>query len=337
MVKLHRLLIVLALLSIGSSGLHAQTKVLFDTDFGGDADDLGALVMLHHFMEHGECELLGIMCWSTEKYAVPAIDAINRYYGHPGIPIGHRREGSHRAEWNYTKPLADKFTHALDQEQARDATGLYREILARSEDTSIVLVTVGPLKNLENLLRSEPDQFAALPGKILLEKKVKEVVIMGGKFPEGTDEWNFNGNMPGVTSYVLSHLQVPVVFSGFEVGAAIKTGKVFNQLDANHPLYVGFKHFSANAPWMNSHYQGEILDNSSFDQTAVLYAVRKGVGTWWELSESGFCIADDHGGNRWESTPEGYHNYLKLKADPEELAGVIESIMLNRPATFSKK
>jgi hypothetical protein len=337
MVKFSRLLISLALLPLGLTGLAGQTKIVFDTDFGGDADDLGALVMLHQFMKHGECELLGVMCWSTEKYAVPAIDAINRYYGHPGIPIGLRKEGSHLAEWNYTKPLADNFTYVLDQEHARDATVLYRELLSRSEDTSIVLVTVGPLKNLVNLLRSEPDQYTPLPGKILLEKKVKEVVIMGGKFPEGDDEWNFNGNMPGVTKYVLAHLQVPVVFSGFEVGMEIKTGRVFNQLDPIHPLHVGFKHFSANAPWMKEQYRGEILDNSSFDQTAVLYAVRKGVGTYWELSERGFCLADDQGGNRWVPDPQGSHTYLKLKMDAEEVAGVIESIMLNRPSSYSKK
>ena len=32
-----------------SSILHAQTKIIFDTDFGGDADDLGAIAMLHEF------------------------------------------------------------------------------------------------------------------------------------------------------------------------------------------------------------------------------------------------------------------------------------------------
>ena len=29
--------------------LTAQAKIIFDTDFGGDADDLGALAMLNHF------------------------------------------------------------------------------------------------------------------------------------------------------------------------------------------------------------------------------------------------------------------------------------------------
>ena len=35
-----------------------RPQIIFDTDFGGDADDLGALAMLHNFMSRGECNLL---------------------------------------------------------------------------------------------------------------------------------------------------------------------------------------------------------------------------------------------------------------------------------------
>ena len=74
--------------SLLSISLYSQTRIILDTDFGGDADDLGALAMLNNFIDRGECNLLGIMCWSTEKYAVSAIDAVNRFYNHPNIPIG---------------------------------------------------------------------------------------------------------------------------------------------------------------------------------------------------------------------------------------------------------
>lgn len=309
--------------------LKGQEKIIFDTDFGGDADDLGALVMLHHFMDRKECELLAVISWSTEKYAVPAIDAINRYYGHPAIPIGVRKDAGHISGWSYSEPLAQQFPYQVDQETAHEATALYRELLADSPDQSIVLVTVGPLKNIENLLRSGPDKFSPLSGAELIKKKVREAVIMGGQFPTGTNEWNFNGDMPGVTRFVLENLPVSVTFSGYEVGVQIKTGQIFNQMNQEHPLYVGFKYFSQNAPWMKEHFKGRILDNASYDQTAVLYAVRKGIGTYWTRSERGICLADDHGGNRWKETNEGTHTYLKLAMDPEALAQVIESMMLN--------
>jgi len=35
--------------------------------------------MLHNFKDKGEHDLLAIMCWSTEKYAVSTINAVNRF------------------------------------------------------------------------------------------------------------------------------------------------------------------------------------------------------------------------------------------------------------------
>lgn len=307
-----------------------QTKILFDTDFGGDADDLGALVMLHHFVDHRECELLGILVWSTEKHVVPAIDAVNRFYKHPHIPIGVRKGNLHTDPNNYSRPIADRFPYKQTAESVPDATELYRKILAENEDHSLTIVTVGPLKNIENLINSPADSYSSLNGAELIQKKVKEFVIMGGNFPEGADEWNFNGNMPGVTRFVLENLTVPLTFTGFELGVQIKTGKVFNSIEQNTPLYVGFMHFSEHAPWIRSNFQGEILDNSTFDQTAVLYAVRQGIGTYWKRVGGGFCQADDHGGNTWIEKVPSTHSYLELTMEPEKIANFIESVMLNQ-------
>ena len=309
-------------------GSLAQTKIIFDTDFGGDADDLGALVMLHHFIDRGECDLLGIMCWSAEQYAVSAIDAVNRFYGHPDIPVGARRDGVFFTDWNYSKPISDRFPHKLDHDNVPDALALYREILAGSPDSSVVIVTVGPLKNIENLLRSGRDSISGLTGRELIKRKVKEFVIMGGQYPEGDNEWNFDGGMPGVTQYVISELVTPVTFEGYERGEAIKTGEVFNDIDHNTPLYVGFMHFSKHAPWVKDRFRGKILDNSTFDQAAVLYAVRGGVGTYWYRVTDGRCIPDATGGNKWISDTGSNHSYLVLKIDPEKLAKQIEKFML---------
>ena len=326
------LYIFLFALLLSVNPVFSQVKLTFDTDFGGDADDLGALAMLHHFVDAGECDLLAIMCWSTEEYAVPGLDAVNRFYKHPDIPIGVRKGETHFTDWNHSKPIVDAFPSQLTYEKAEEVTQLYRKILAQSEDQSIVIITVGPLKNIMNLLQSKPDTYSDLDGKALIEQKVKEFAIMGGQFPEGKKEWNFDGNMPGVTRYVLDHLTVPITFTGFEVGVAIKSGEVFNDIDPQTPLYVGFKHFSEYAPWIKEGFQGEILDNSTFDQTAVLYAVRDGVGTYWDRVEGGYCLADSTGGNQWVAKANSKHTYLKLKMEPEALAQEIESYMLG---TFS--
>ena len=159
--------------------IFAQEKIFFDTDFGGDADDLGALVMLHNFMDRGECELLGIMSWSTEEHVIPAMDAVNRYYGHPAIPMGVRKDTPHSDSiTNYSRPIAEKFSHVQSYASVPDATKLYRQILAENEDQSVVIVTVGPLKNIQNLLESGADAYSPLNGTELVEKKVKEFVIL---------------------------------------------------------------------------------------------------------------------------------------------------------------
>lgn len=317
------------LLSASISGISfSQEKIIFDTDFGGDADDLGALVMLHYYIDSNECDLLAVMCWSTEKYAIPAIDAVNRYYKHPDIPLAIRSWDVDYRKWNYNEIIANNFPHKLKHNDVRITTDLYREILSQQEDKSVTIVTVGPLKNIEELLKSQKDQHSDLSGYELLHKKVKRFVIMGGKFPSGEDEWNFDGGMPGVTRYVLENLKVPVIFSGFELGVQIKTGAVLNDLEKNTPLYMGFKHFSANAPWMKEYYKGKILDNSSYDQTAVLFAVEGGIGKYWDLEKNGKCVVNAEGDSKWVEEKNSNHSYLVLKEDPEKMAEIIEDRML---------
>jgi len=169
--------------------------------------------------------------------------------------------------------------------------------------------------NIQKLIQSEADSLSNLAGKELIDKKVKEFVIMGGQFPKGEGEWNFDGEMPGVTQFVIRNITtVPITFSGFEVGAAIKTGEVFNAINKNIPLYIGSMHFSHNAPWIKANFKGKILDNSTFDQTAVLYAVRNGVGSYWDKVEGGYCVPErELGGNKWVKGVKTNQSYLFSK------------------------
>lgn len=308
----------------------SQPKIIFDTDIGGDADDLGALAMLHNYVKRGDCELLAIMLWTTDEFAVPAVDAINRFYLNPNVPIGARKDGTYRSKENYNQVIADNFEYKLTYSDVPEVVDLYRKILASAADTSITIVTVGPLLNIQRLIQSGADKHSTLSGSEMISKKVKEFVIMGGQFPKGENEWNFNGNMPGVTKFVLENLKVPIVFSGYELGVKIKTGATFNNIDPETPLYKGFLYFSEHAPWMKDQFKGKILNNSTFDQTAVLYAVNGGVDVLWEKVTGGYCEAGDNGGNRWVKRKNSSHSYLKLIETPEFMAALIEAIMLNR-------
>ena len=308
----------------------AQPKIIFDTDIGGDADDLGALAMLHNYVKSGDCELLAIMNWTTDEFAVPSIDAINRYYLHPDIPIGTRKDGTQTLKANYNKVIADNFQYKLTYNDVPDAVELYRKILASNTDKSVTIIAVGPLLNIQRLIQSKPDANSPLSGAKLISKKIKEFVIMGGHFPKGENEWNFNGDMPGVTKFVIENLNVPIIFSGFELGVQIKTGEEFNNIDKNTPLYQGFLYYSEHAPWMKANFEGKILANSTFDQTAILYAIEGGVNEYWRLISGGYCEVDVNGDNRWKKGKKTNQSYLKLKESPEKMAQIIEAVMLNR-------
>ena len=327
-----RVLINIFLILFLGATVSAQNspKIILDTDFGGDVDDLGALAMIHHFVDKNECELLGVVSWTLEQYSVNAIDAVNNYYGHSDVPVGVRQGDSHYCDWCYNKVISDIFPHQKTKESAWEAINLYRKLLAEAEDNSVTIVTIGPLKNLENLLNSDRDEYSNMKGRQLVQQKVKEFVIMGGQFPEGTFEWNFNGDMVGVTKNVIEQIDVPITFIGYEVGEPIKTGLVFNSIDRNSPLFIGWLHFSNHAPWMTNIRTGSIIDNSTFDQTAILYAVRGGIGKFWNRVEGGKCIPDEAGGNKWVKDASSNHSYLKLIMDEEEIAGVIEDLMLGK-------
>jgi len=319
---------IITLLVIGCNEPIPKTKIIFDTDFGGDADDLGALAMLNHFYNKGEIELAAIMCWNLEEYATSAIDAVNTYYGNPDIIIGKRQGEAHLTDWNHSKVIADHLPHNIDFSNAPDATMVYRKLLSESEDHSVTIVAVGPLMNILELIDSNADEYSSLNGKELIHTKVKEFVIMGGNFPTSENEWNFDGNMPGVTKYVLEHIELPITFLGAELGASLKTGEVFNELPEDSPLYLGFYHFSKYAPWMNHQFEGRIYDNATFDQTAVLYAIRNGIGDYWKRVENGICIADSSGGNQWLPKEHSNHSYLVLEKDKAAMELELESFML---------
>ena len=71
-------LLALLVLLLTAGGATAQpVGVLLDTDLGPDADDAGALAVLHALADRGEAEILGVACGTTSPWCAPAADAIN--------------------------------------------------------------------------------------------------------------------------------------------------------------------------------------------------------------------------------------------------------------------
>src|SRR5690606_4023578 len=107
-------------------------------------------------------------------------------------------------------------------EHAPEAVDLYRDILEKQPDHSVVIVTVGYLTNIANLLKL-PAAEGRLSGMELVKKKVKKWVCMGGNFmgyPPKDDlklsNVNFQYDAPA-TYFAINNWPGELVFAGREV------------------------------------------------------------------------------------------------------------------------
>lgn len=303
--------------------INVPVKIIFDSDMGPDYDDVGALTMLHAFADSGKAEILATMASNKYTLVAPCLEVINTYYGRPSIPVGSPKTHGVNIGCNqhWADSLVAKFPHRLDStSKAQDAVLLYRKILANQPDTSVVIVTVGFLTNLNDLLLSKADTISSLNGNDLIIKKVKRLVAMAGKFPEG---WEFNVKEDSTSSkYVFEHWPTRIILSGFEIGEKILTGKKLINSSSKSPAKMAF---SIAIPMTDEDKNGR----KSWDQTAVLTAVK---GASFAFSEvKGQMIVEPSGFNRWMNKDDGLHTYLVFKKSPAELSDLIESYMMHEP------
>ena len=296
-------------------------KIIFDSDMGPDYDDVGALTMLHAFADSGKAEILATMASNRYALVAPSMDVINTYFGRPSIPIGSPKTHGVNigCSQHWTDSLARNFPHKLDSTaHAQDAVLLYRQVLASQPDTSVVIVTVGFLTNLNDLLLSKPDNISQLTGKEMIIKKVKRWVAMAGKFPEG---WEFNVKEDSVSSkYVFENWPTQVILSGFEIGEKIFTGNDLINSNIKSPAKMAFKiamNFS----------KEDRNGRQSWDQTAVLTAVK---GADFAFNQvKGVMVAEPSGHNKWNNQDNGNHSYLVFKKTPDEVTKLIEKYMMH--------
>ncbi|MEI7523263.1 MAG: nucleoside hydrolase [Mariniphaga sp.] len=297
-------------------------KIIFDSDMGPDYDDVGALTMLHAFADSGKAEILGTIASNKYSLVAPCLNVINTYYGRPQIPIGVPKTHGVNigCSQHWSDSLIANYPHSIkSNDQAQDAVSLYRKILASQPDTSVVIVTVGFLTNLNDLLLSGSDTFSPLSGKNLVQKKVKRLVSMAGKFPEG---WEFNVKEDSTSSkYVFENWPTRILLSGFEIGEKIFTGKNLIKSNLKSPAKMAFK-------IAMSFSESDKNGRMSWDQTAVLTAIQGPDENFSEIY--GKMIAEPSGFNRWRNLENGTHSYLVFKKTPEKLSEIIEHYMMHQ-------
>ena len=279
-------------------------QIIFETDMTFDVDDVGALAMLNALADAGEVSILAVMYNEVHVSGASAIAAINSWYGRGDVPIGVFEGQLNRPdESKYLSALAE-FPREPFKPRVLDAQSLYREILAAAADGTVTIASVGFLNNIAELLRREEK---------LVRNKVKELVLMGGLV---NDSFNFvRHNLSEETQFVIENWPTPVVVSDF--GSEVGTGMQLADSPGANPVR------NAYFLWFG----GSFKQRSSWDQVAVLYAVR-GLNNYFELVTEGRGRL--RSGFSW-SLNETDRHYIKPKLPVTEFERLIEQLMITPP------
>ncbi|NSW94188.1 MAG: ADP-ribosylglycohydrolase family protein [Bacteroidales bacterium] len=322
-------LVTAALMIAGCSGNPQKNyvkpvKIIFDTDLGPDYDDVGALAFLHAMADSGKAEILATVSSNRNELVAPSIDVINTYFGRPDLQIGAPKgNGASMGAWqHWADSITRKYPHRINStDEVPDAVEIYRKVLSSQPDKSVTIVTVGFLTNLSNLLKSGPDSTSPLNGSDLVRKKVRRLVSMAGRFPEGKE---FNIHIDSAASkHVFENWPGEIIFTGFEIGWEIRTGlRLIASPVENSPVKDVFR---ISIPLSEEDKYGRM----SWDETAVLIAVY-GTEGFFE-TRRGTIIVHPDGSNSWRDDPDGKHLHVVQKMPVPEIARFIEDRMMHLP------
>jgi len=316
------LLLISVMLGFSNYDSEAQTKrlpVIYDTDMCLDVDDVGALAVLHGLQNEGKVNLLGVMFNEVHPLGASAIDAINTWYNRGNIPIGIYMNYdnafkdpdpsdyfSHERSFDLDNMPHDPFDNIVGC-----AIAVYKHILKKQADNSVVIISVGFLNNLYDLLK-DPEGLA------LVKRKVKLLAVMGGL---NNDGFNFSRHgLVDQTQYVIENWPGTLVTT--DVGGRMITGETLTATTpVNNPVRRAYE-----LEWK----QGPDIGRSSWDQVTVLYAV---YGNQWfnETWEGGGRLRN---GYTWKFK-EGYRGYAAPK-DDSQVKNEIERLMTLPPLSPRK-
>ena len=307
-----------------------RVRLILDTDLGPDYDDVGAMALMHALADSGQVEILATVSSNADERVVPCIEVINTYFRRPELPVATTKSPTaanlttwHKVKW--TDALPAHYAHATAKtSDAPDAVATYRQLLAQQPDSSVVICTIGFFTNLKELLHSSADAYSPLTGKELVARKVKRLVSMAGAFPEGK-EFNVYCDVEA-SRVVADEWPTEILFSGFEIGDKVLTGKKLVALPVEQS--------PVKEAYAMSFAEGDPDGRMSWDQTAVLVAI-KGYAPYFDIERGRFHVLDEEGRNGWQSDLQGPHARLLFHMSPQQVADVIEGYMMHQPSLFA--
>ena len=319
-----KLVLLLTMLCFGF-GMRAQRmNVIFETDMGNDVDDALAIDMLYKYNKQKRINLMAVMLNKEGEFPPKYIDLLNTWYGQKRIPIGvsPRADKSLVAGTNYTQVVCEKLDEKgkplykrsiKDYSKLLSAVKLYRKLLAKTEDASVTIVSVGFSTNLALLLDTKADEYSPLTGKELVAQKVKRLVTMAGHIENPKyAEYNVVNDV-AACQRVFNEWPTPIYMSPFELGLQVRYPAQSIENDftwtKHHPIVDSYKV-----------YLKKIEDRPTWDLTAVLYAIDP--QQFFNISPAGKIVVTNEGYTHYKQDAAGKHFYLFIT--PEQAKAILD-------------
>ena len=212
---------------MASETRESPRRIIFGTDWWTDCDDIAALDILLGAHQRGQIDLKAIGVSSVMRYSAPSVKALCEQHGLDGIPIGIDRGAERKGIFClYQKKLAAYCRSGFTNGDCPEAYQLYRSVLSSAPEKAVI-VDVGFPQIVMELLRSGPDEYSESSGLRLVEEKVSEIILMGGRWDRSPGrEYNFCAYRANreAAAYLCENSPVPLTFLGYEVGKDVVTG-----------------------------------------------------------------------------------------------------------------
>ena len=316
--------------------MNKTIPVIFDTDMDVDCDDAGALAILHALMDNNEAQLLGVICDVPSINSAFVAQAINSYYNRANIPIGIVQDESFKTSKKYEAyrsnrkkqvslngyyppKIVGEFNHLEFNEQfMSDSTSLYRTLLSKAEDNSVVIIAVGLLTAIAQLLDSDSDEITPLSGEKLVKQKVKNFITMGmGSFPSAQAEFNWLYDWDAARR-VINNWPTPLVVT--TLGSQFLNGKTLSKsTPQSNPVRRCYEIYL----------DGENRGNYSWDLIAAYYGVKDGNPYFEEVTGYKIHLDQELGNNYWmkDDKESKMHSYLRLNSPRVKIKKELERLL----------
>lgn len=301
-------------------------KIIFDTDLGGDCDDVVALDLLISAHRQGLCKLVGISCTSIAAEGAGCTRAVLSYRGMEDVPISAAPERRKEPRW-YGGAVSGRYPELARMDVPfPEPVGALRKLIA--ENPGVTVIVVGDATNVAKLLQSEPDAYSPLSGVELVRENVTAFAVMAGSFAyqDGTQDWGEQGedgkvqphaeynvicDIPAAAAF-FELVPVDVYVLPFETGLGILSGKVLADAGEDCPDGLAIlAHGSRNG-------------RDSWDPMTALFTVW-GAEPWFTVSDGGKVTVDAQGVTHFAPCAGGRHFVLNRAIPGERIAADIDA------------